>query len=128
MERNFRALLSVRWAQGLFVCIGLDPVLERIPRFRGQHQSTAGMIAQFNRQIVKATHHLVCAYKPNSAFYERYGEAGLAALRMTIRQIRAIAPEVPVILDIKRGDIGSRNLGYIAAASDYFRADARTVP
>jgi len=79
---------------------------------------------EFNRRIVDATKDVVAAYKPNIAFYEALGPAGVRALQQTIAYIRRVAPEVLVIIDCKRGDIDSTNRGYVAALS---LADAFTV-
>jgi orotidine-5'-phosphate decarboxylase len=84
-------------------------------------------IVTFNRAIIEGTHDLVCAYKLNSAFYEAHGSEGLAALRLTILHIHRIVPDVPVILDAKRADIGNTNKGYVSMAFDYLGADAITV-
>jgi orotidine 5'-phosphate decarboxylase subfamily 2 len=78
----------------------------------------------FNRRIVVATKDVAGAYKPNSAFYEALGDQGLWALNQTIEYIHEVAPDVPVILDYKRGDIENTNLGYVRAAA---LADAMTV-
>ncbi|MBI2031135.1 MAG: orotidine-5'-phosphate decarboxylase [Candidatus Levybacteria bacterium] len=80
-----------------------------------------------NEQIIDATCDLVCAYKPNIAFYEAQGTQGLEALSVTIDYIRDTCPDVPVILDAKRADIGNTNLGYVEAAFDHYGADAVTV-
>ena len=81
----------------------------------------------FNIAIVDATKELVLAYKPNSAFYEALGHHGIWALRQTIKYIKKVAPWVVIILDAKRGDIGSTNNGYVAYALNYLGADALTV-
>ena len=82
----------------------------------------------FNRAIVDATKDIAGSYKLNSSFYEAHGAEGLAALHRTITDIRNIAPDVPVILDAKRGDIGNTNNGYVQMAFDYLNVDAITVP
>ncbi|MBI4262043.1 orotidine-5'-phosphate decarboxylase [Candidatus Uhrbacteria bacterium] len=125
-DRNFFALLRARWAEGKFVCVGLDSDTTKIPNGLFRPQVDA-MIIAFNQLIVDATHDLVCAYKPNSAFYEVHGEAGWRALRETIAYIHERAPGVPVILDAKRADIGNTNAGYAKAAFDVLKADAITV-
>jgi orotidine-5'-phosphate decarboxylase len=131
-DRNFREMLENRWSQGNFVCVGLDSDFNKIPE--AAHQSgnecdvsVENTIVEFNRAIVEATHDLVCAYKPNIAFYEAYGSAGLGALHRTIVDIHIIAPDVPVILDAKRADIGNTNAGYARMAFDFLHADAITV-
>ena len=77
--------------------------------------------------IIDATANLVCAYKPNSAFYERYGEAGIRALSRTISYSQKNFPHIPIILDAKRADIGSTNTGYVLSAFDQLGVDAITV-
>ena len=99
------------------LCVGLDPQLEAIP-------SRYGSIAAFTRAIIDATADVACAYKPNIAFYEAAGEAGLAALRETLAHIPT---GIPVILDAKRNDIGSTASAYARAAFGVWDADAVTV-
>lgn len=128
--RNFMELLRAKWAEGKFVCVGLDSDVSKIPsgNIPGAESMLPGsMQSEFNRRIVDATKDLVVAYKPNSAFYEDVGHEGWFALRDTVRYIHEVAPEVPVILDYKRADIGNTNLGYITSAFEYFYADAVTV-
>jgi orotidine-5'-phosphate decarboxylase len=84
-------------------------------------------LVRFNGEIIDATADLVCAYKPNIAFYERWGAPGLSALRQTIAHINTVAPEVVVIVDAKRGDIASTNEAYRDALFGYLGADAVTV-
>ncbi len=131
--RHFMELLGTQHAKGNFVCVGLDSEFGRIPKSahtRGHEVDVtiANTIVEFNRRIVEATHDIVCSYKPNIAFYEAHGAEGLAALHRTITDIRNIAPDVPVILDAKRGDIGNTNNGYVQMAFDYLNVDAITVP
>lgn len=125
-DRNFRQLLEAQWSRGNFVCVGLDSdfdeVLKRLNK--GDYIET---IYTFNRDIIKATRDLVCAFKLNTAFYEKYGSAGWSVLLETIRNIRRLAPNVAVILDAKRADIGNTNKGYVYMAFDYLKADAITV-
>ena len=64
-------------------------------------------VAEFNRAIVDATNDLVCAYKPQLAFYEALGIEGLRALAATVDHIRKVAADVVVVGDAKRGDIDS---------------------
>ena len=126
-ERNFKELLEDRWSYGHFVCVGLDSEYERIPAVVKNERNVAGTIFAFNQAVIDATKDLVCAYKPNAAFYEACGEPGSHALVFTIAYIHKVAPRVPVILDIKRGDIGKTNKGYVEAAFNHFEADAVTV-
>src|SRR3989344_8294545 len=126
--RNFRELLEGKWNEGKMVCVGLDPDLKKIPEAaRPAGGGTLETIVNFNKKIIDATRDLVCAYKPNSAFYEAHGDEGWNALRETIQYIQEAAPDVAVILDAKRADIGNTNLAYIESAFDHLRADAITV-
>lgn len=123
-------LLQSRWDEGKFVCIGLDSDFKKLPgtsndpwspRYRGIGEG----VFEFNRAIVNATADLVCAYKPNLAFYR--GSSGKTALKNTIDYIHRAAPGVPVILDPKRGDIGNTNDGYVDEDFGWCEADAVTV-
>ncbi|MSU73852.1 orotidine-5'-phosphate decarboxylase [Candidatus Kaiserbacteria bacterium] len=125
-ERNFRQLLEAQWEQGKFLCVGLDSDFEKIPEAARQ-AGVGETILAFNRAIVDATKDLVCAYKPNPAFYEAHGDEGWKALRATIQYINEAAPAAPVILDAKRADIGNTNNGYAVSAFDHLHADAITV-
>jgi uridine monophosphate synthetase len=100
------------------LCVGLDPRVEQL--------APDDDLFSFNQRIVDATQDLVCAYKPNFAFYEVAGPAGLEALRRTIEYAHQQA-NVPVILDAKRGDIGSTAAAYARSAFDVWGADAVTV-
>ncbi len=98
------------------LCVGLDPDPALMPEKVG--------IFEFNRAIIEATADLVCAYKPNFAFYEALGTEGLDALKRTVDYV----PEnIPVIGDAKRGDIGNTAKAYARAIFDYFNFDATTV-
>lgn len=130
MSRNFMEMLRARWAQNKFVCVGLDSEAEKIPQHI-RYMAGAGYICDaiiaFNRAIVEATCEFACAFKPNIAFYEALGDVGWTALHSTTIDILQIAPDVPVILDGKRADIGNTNNGYVKAAFSFFKADAITV-
>ncbi|MFW6234435.1 MAG: orotidine-5'-phosphate decarboxylase [Spirochaetota bacterium] len=88
------------------LCVGLDPRVEF-------GTNVGEQLFTHNARIVDATRELALAYKPNIAFYEAHGQEGLDALRRTLAHI---GPEVPVILDAKRGDIGSTATAYAMAA------------
>ena len=97
------------------LCVGLDPDPELMPPGTG--------VFQFNRAIIDATADLVCAYKPNIAFYESMGSEGLDILKRTRDCIPA---DIPVIVDAKRGDIGNTAKAYAWGLFDYFNFDAAT--
>ena len=126
LTSNFRELLEGRWELGNFLCVGLDSEPEKIPQ-SARKATARETILNFNKAIVDSTKDLVCAFKPNPAFYEAHGEGGWGALKDTIAYIHESAPEVPVILDAKRGDIGNTNIAYARGAFDDLGADAITV-
>ena len=98
------------------LCVGLDPD----PKL----MSDKVTVFEFNKAIIDATADLVCAYKPNFAFYEAMGKAGLDALKRTAEYIPAA---IPVIADAKRGDIGNTAKAYAEAIFSYYKFDAATV-
>jgi uridine monophosphate synthetase len=111
-----RLQASIRQRDSL-LCVGLDPQPGQIP-------ARYATVAAFNRAIIEATADLACAFKPNIAFYEALGEEGTRALRETLA---AIPPDIPVILDAKRGDIASTAQAYARAVYDGWGVDAVTV-
>ena len=103
------------------LCIGLDTDLERIPRCLLREKDP---VLTFNRAIIEATSDLVCAYKPNAAFYEALGKKGWKALAAT----RQMVPDpIPVIIDAKRGDIGNTARLYARAYFEEMNFDAITI-
>jgi orotidine-5'-phosphate decarboxylase len=106
------------------VCVGLDSDIAKIP---GMFSADPIPQFSFNKAIIDATHDLVCAYKPNMAFYEATGENGIRDLKLTCDYIKDRYPEIPIILDAKRADIGNTNNGYVSFSFDYLRVDAITL-
>ncbi len=106
------------------LCVGLDSDSGKIsPELHKQEHSQFA----FNKSIIEKTADLVCAYKPNTAFYESRGIAGISDLKLTCDFIRTTYPHIPIILDAKRGDIGNTNNGYLQFAFEYLQADAITI-
>jgi orotidine-5'-phosphate decarboxylase len=106
------------------LCVGLDSQLERIPpAFQEQPYPQFA----FNRHIIEQTHAFVAAYKPNIAFYEARGAAGLHELRLTVNYLKTEHPDIFTICDAKRGDIGSTSQAYVTAIFDDFGFDAVTL-
>jgi orotidine-5'-phosphate decarboxylase len=104
------------------VCVGLDPDLQKLP----EHLKTVeNPIFEFNKALVDATADLVCAYKPQFAHYA--AESAESQLIMTIDYVHDHYPDIPVILDAKRGDIGSTARMYAREVFEKFGADAVTV-
>jgi orotidine-5'-phosphate decarboxylase len=104
------------------LCIGLDPEPSRFP---GAWQHDAGRIFDFCATIVDATRDLVIAFKPQIAYFA--ANRAEDQLERLIAHIRRVAPEVPVILDAKRGDIGSTAEQYAREAFERYQADAVTL-
>ena len=100
------------------LCVGLDPDPRLMP---------VADIFSFNRAIIDATDDLVCAFKPNLAFYEAQGLEGLKALKQTLEHIRKASPKAVIIADAKRGDIGHVSAAYAIAMFDQWGFDAVTV-
>ncbi len=98
------------------LCVGLDPDPKLMPDKID--------VFEFNKAIIDATSDLVCAYKPNFAFYEALGNEGLDALKRTADYI---PEDIPVIADAKRGDIGNTAKAYAKALFDILNFDAATV-
>jgi len=105
-----------------WVCVGLDPDPARMPDLP-ELKSTDGL-ATFCLTIVEATHDIVCAFKPNLAFFLAHGSAGLAALETVLEGTPA---NIPVLLDAKSGDIGNTQVRYGQAAFGTWGMDAMTV-
>lgn len=116
---SFAARLDeVAARKNTLVCVGLDPDPRRIP---------IDDVADFNRRIIDATHLLVAAYKPQMAYYEALGIPGMHALEQTIRHIRDVAPDVLIVGDGKRGDMGPTAAAYATAMFDVWDFDVVTV-
>ncbi len=107
-----------------FLCIGLDPDLSKFPE---KILETEDPVYEFNKKIVDATHEFAVAYKPNIAFYESLGSTGWWSLEKTVEYIRKKHPEMFLIADAKRGDIGNTSKRYARAWFDNFGFDAVTV-
>ena len=104
-----------------FLCVGLDTDLNKIPA----HLLDADdPVFEFNRQIIDATSDYTIAYKPNLAFYESLGPAGLISLQKTVEYI---PNNILTIADAKRGDIGNTSEMYAKTFFDYYDFDAITV-
>jgi len=120
---SFALSLSRAWARsGSLLCVGLDPDPARLPAHLAGRPDA---ILAFCTAIVDATADLVCAFKPQVAYFAaQRAEDQLEAL---IAHIHAAHPGVPVVLDAKRGDIGSTAEQYAREAFERYRADAVTV-
>jgi orotidine-5'-phosphate decarboxylase len=107
-----------------FLCVGLDPEIEKIPAFLFEKKAP---IFEFNRQIIDATYQFAVAYKPNVAFYESCGAEGWRTLELTVGYIRDNYPDIFIIADAKRGDIGNSSKMYARTFFENMPFDAVTV-
>jgi len=114
-------LLEISRKNDSLVCVGLDTDLDKVPKHLLKEDDP---IFAFNRSIIDSTSDLVCAYKPNLAFYEVFGSRGWEALKKTCDYIPR---QIPIILDGKRGDIGNTARMYARAVFETLGGDAVTV-
>lgn len=110
--------------KGSFLCVGLDTDLNKIPK----HLLTENdPIFAFNKAIIDATAPYTVAYKPNLAFYEVYGDKGWDSFTTTVEYIKNNYPEILIIADAKRGDIGNTSEMYAKSFYDTTSVDAVTL-
>ncbi|HWO56648.1 MAG TPA: orotidine-5'-phosphate decarboxylase [bacterium] len=114
-------LAARRQATGALLCVGLDPDTAKLP---ASCASSTQPLYEFCRRIVQATAPYACAFKPNLAFFEAFGSAGIAQLERLLAEIPA---EIPTVLDGKRGDIGNTSRLYARFLFEHLRGDAATV-
>ena len=107
-------LTSASRKNASLLCVGLDPDPALMP---------IDDVLEFNKAIIEATADQVCCYKPNIAFYEALGIPGLEALQRTLEHV---PEDIPVIIDAKRGDIGSTAKAYARAVFEWWGFDAMT--
>src|SRR5581483_11623615 len=124
-----RLAAAVR-AKGTALCVGLDPRWDSLPQtIRARHgdspEGVAAAYEAFGLRVLEVVAPLVGVVKPQSAFFEACGPAGLAALQRVLRRARELG--LVTILDAKRGDIASTAAAYADAAFRAFDADALTV-
>jgi orotidine-5'-phosphate decarboxylase len=121
---NYEKLFETIVKKHSFLCVGLDSEIEKIPSFL---QKRKDPIFEFNKRIIDATHEYTVAYKPNVAFYESSGAKGWTSLDSTVRYIKDNHPDIFVIADAKRGDIGNTSKMYAKAFLENMPFDAITV-
>ncbi len=119
--RFFQKLNKAIKKNDSLLCVGLDPDLDK---FSKDFLKSNDPIFEFNKKIIDETYDLVCAYKPDTAFYEVEGIEGLKSLKKTIEYI---PQDIPIILDAKRGSVGHTAEMYAKSVFDYWRADAVTL-
>lgn len=101
------------------LCVGLDPDFEKLENEKNQFE--------FNKKIIDETADYVCCFKPQIAFYAAAGLQGLENLKKTIDYIKKRYPEIPVLLDAKRGDVGHTSEMYVKEIFDFYGVDAVTL-
>lgn len=101
------------------LCVGLDPNPQDLKNYKDQFD--------FNKAIIDRTSDLVCCYKPQIAFYAASGIQGLQDLKKTIEYIHKKYPQIPVLLDAKRGDVGHSSEMYVQEVFDFLQVNAVTV-
>jgi orotidine-5'-phosphate decarboxylase len=122
-SNTFNQQLQSAWAsQGSMLCVGFDPDSKRLPPFL---QGKPEGIFEFCREIADATADLVCSFKPQFAYFA--SQRAEAQLEKLIRHLKDHYPHIPVILDSKRGDIGSTAEHYAMEVFERYGADAVTV-
>lgn len=113
----YRDLQKIQQQNNSMICLGLDLDVKRMP---SDYAGSLKQMFEFAHRVIDATSDLVCAYKPNLAFYEQHGPEGLSLLKL----IRDRIPDhIPVILDGKRNDIGNTAGHYARALFETYRAD-----
>lgn len=107
-----------------FLCVGLDTETDKLPPSLQKYDNP---VLEFNKRIIDSTHNYAIAFKPNVAFYEHSGEKGWITLQETVRYIRKNYPDIFIIADAKRGDIGNTSRMYARAFFENMDCDAITV-
>lgn len=121
---NLAQLISEIYKKKSFLCVGLDSDMEKIP---AEYKKLDDPIFEFNKMVIDATHKYAVAYKPNLAFYECNGLEGWVSLEKTANYINENYPEIFLIADAKRGDIGNTSQMYARAFFEKLPFHAVTV-
>lgn len=121
---NYKELFEQIKLKNSFLCVGLDSDIRKIPQHLLHLEDP---IFEFNKSIIDATAKYSVAYKPNLAFYEQHGSKGFESFEKTVKYIRANYPEILIIADAKRGDIGNTSQMYADAFFKESLVDAVTL-
>jgi orotidine-5'-phosphate decarboxylase len=124
IDMNKQQLFENIKEKGSFLCVGLDTDITKIPPFL---LDTSDPVFSFNKEIIDATAKYSVAYKPNLAFYESNGLEGWRSLEKTVHYIREKYPDIFLIADAKRGDIGNTSSMYARAFFEKLDFDAVTI-
>lgn len=107
-----------------FLCVGLDSDIKKLPACVMDSEDP---IFEFNKAIIDATAAYTVAYKPNLAFYEAFGVKGWISFEKTVKYIKEKYPEIFIIADAKRGDIGNTSALYARSFFEEMKVDSITV-
>ena len=123
-EKYIEKMMANAKEKETILCFGMDPVVERIPLDYGKEieERITSFFCSICDELIK--NNLICAIKPNYAFYAQYGFEGLRALKKIIDKYKGV---VEVILDGKRGDIGKTSHAYAREVFEFWQADATTL-
>lgn len=125
---NRKELTEQIFSKKSFLCVGLDTDIKKVPTHLAQkYDKTEDIIFAFNKAIIDATAPYCVSYKPNLAFYESMGIAGMVAFERTIAYLKDNYPHHFVIADAKRGDIGNTSKMYARTFFEEYKLDALTV-
>lgn len=109
---------------GSVLCIGLDPEFEKLPEIC---QKSDRPLFEFCKAIVSSTSSYAVAWKPNLAFFERFGGKGLLEFEAYVRYAKEVSPDIPIIADAKRGDLANTAKEYAKYYFEFLGVDALTV-
>jgi uridine monophosphate synthetase len=135
---DFRSKLEARiHAIDSLLCVGIDPHRSELlsssllfpnDNEQDQQQKNADLLCDaaftFSKNLIEATLEYAACYKPNAAFFEALGDAGIHTLK---RVVNIIPSNIPILLDVKRGDIGTTAMAYAEACYDHLHVDAVTL-
>lgn len=121
---NYQDIVNNIKKKKSFLCVGLDSDLNKLPEHL---KNSENAVFEFNKLIIDATKDYTVAYKPNWAFYESSGIKGLQNLEMTVNYLKENYPDIFIIADAKRGDIGNTSAMYAKAVFEEQKFDAVTV-
>ncbi|MBM9590878.1 orotidine-5'-phosphate decarboxylase [Leptospira sp. 201903075] len=106
------------------LCIGLDPELEKLPKVSLDSKAP---LVHFTETIIRYTHTYATSWKPNVAFFERLGAEGYFALEHMVQVMKEVSPQVPIVMDAKRGDLANTSKEYAKYFFQTLKVDALTV-
>ena len=121
---NRQELINQIFSKKSFLCVGLDTDLKKIPEHLSKEDDP---IFTFNKAIIDATAPYCVSYKPNLAFYEAFGLAGMVAFEKTVKYLQQHYPHHFIIADAKRGDIGNTSKMYARTFFEEYNIDALTI-